>query len=281
MLAPVAAVGAWWCLDQLRYGPGRGRARALRPNRPRLGRWRVPVADALAALGVGLAPERALLGWWAAVGSAALCAPVVGRPTAAMGALGLTAAGPVAVVVLRRRPDRRRGPALIEWLDAVVAELRAGAVLPTAIERAAVPAPLARELDRLRARDLAGGSLLDACRRWADERPDPDTRAVVGACCVAFAVGGPAAEGLAGLAGSLRARAEVRAEAAGLATQARLSALVIALAPVAFLLVAGAGDPRLVTGLVGTAPGRVCLALGLGLDAIGVWWMRRIVAGVG
>ena len=40
---------------------------------------------------------------------------------------------------------------------------------------------------------------------------------------------------------------------------------------------AAAVDPASVTTLVTSGPGRVCLALGLGLDVLGALWMRRIV----
>ena len=282
MVAAVTAAGAWWCAAALRHGPVRQRARALRPRVRHLPeRVRAPIADALDAAGSARRPEDAFLLWAVATSAPVLLLPLLGPVLGGLGVLGLLVAGPIAVHLLRRGSARRRGPALGVWSDAVATELRSGATLPVAVDRAAAPRPLARELARLRARCVAGAGLAEACRQWAIEHPDPDTRAVVGACCVALEAGGPTAAGFAGLAAALRGRAEVRAEAVALATQARLSAVVIALAPFAFLLVGAAGDRRLLVDLVGTAAGRGCLALGLALDALGATWMHRIVRGVG
>ena len=69
--------------------------------------------------------------------------------------------------------------------------------------------------------------------------------------------------------------AEVRSQSA----QARLSALVIGLLPLAFLTWAALTDRRTVLFLVGAPAGWACLALGGGLEVIGALWMRRILRG--
>lgn len=278
MVAAITAAGAWWCASVRRHGPVRRRLRALRPRDRHLPPGvRGPVVDALDALGSERGPEEVVLGWAAASALPLVLLPLAGLAWCGLGVLALLAAGPITVVGVRRGAARRRLPALAAWTDAVSTELRAGASLAAAIERAAVPRVLARELARLHARRAAGAAFVDACRGWAADHPDADTVAVAGACCVALESGGPTASGFAGLAAALRARAEVRAEAVALATQARLSATVIALAPLAFLLVAGAGDRRVIDGLLGTAAGRTCLVLGLLLDGLGAGWMRRTV----
>jgi len=63
-----------------------------------------------------------------------------------------------------------------------------------------------------------------------------------------------------------------------LSSQARASAYVIGCAPVVFLAFVGITDPESVGFLVGTSIGWLCLLSGLGLDALGAWWMTRIVA---
>jgi tight adherence protein C len=70
----------------------------------------------------------------------------------------------------------------------------------------------------------------------------------------------------------------VRREVRALSAQARASAVVIGIAPVAFLLVVAVADPTAIGFLVGSPAGLMCLGSGLGLDALGALWMRRIVA---
>ncbi|MEY2404355.1 MAG: tight adherence protein, partial [Acidimicrobiaceae bacterium] len=94
-------------------------------------------------------------------------------------------------------------------------------------------------------------------------------------------LGGAAARSLDGVAGTLRDRNGIRREVRALSAQARASAVVIGAAPVAFLLVVAAADPGALGFLVGSGFGLLCLGSGVALDAIGAWWMRRIVAGAG
>jgi tight adherence protein B len=102
-------------------------------------------------------------------------------------------------------------------------------------------------------------------------------RAVAGALAVATTVGGRAADALDGLAASLRERLGAAAEARALSSQARLSAMVVGAAPMGYLAFSALVDPSSVSVLLTTATGRVCLAVGVVLDALAVLWMRRVV----
>jgi hypothetical protein len=53
---------------------------------------------------------------------------------------------------------------------------------------------------------------------------------------------------------------------------------VVGGAPIGYLVFASLVDARSVTALVGTGVGRVCLVVGLALEALAAVWMRRIVA---
>ena len=61
-----------------------------------------------------------------------------------------------------------------------------------------------------------------------------------------------------------------------LATQARTSAAVLAIAPLAFTVLVSTIEPRAVGFLITTPLGLVCLVLGLGLEALGAVWMNQI-----
>src|SRR5258706_1104103 len=81
-----------------------------------------------------------------------------------------------------------------------------------------------------------------------------------------------------GAAASLRAERGVGAGLRALSSQARSSALVIGVAPAAFGAIAALIDSRTAGFLLRTRAGLACLMAGLALDALGGWWMHRIVA---
>jgi tight adherence protein B len=112
---------------------------------------------------------------------------------------------------------------------------------------------------------------------WARERPVPGVGAAAGALALCATVGGRAADALEGLSSSLRDRIAVVAEAEALSAQARMSALVIGGVPFAYLGWSALVDPAGLATITGTAVGRFCFGVGVALELVGLWWMRRIV----
>jgi len=281
MLGAAAAVGAWWLWHRGEVAPGRARAVALAARRSRVpARLDARLAPAVARIAPGRTVEWALA-WWGILGALALLVGVaIGPIGIGLALIGTAAIGPVAYVTAGRRAAVARRAALPEFVHGVAGALRAGSSLVAALTGGVVPAALADDLAAVRARIVAGCPVVDALAAWADAAGDAATRAVAGALAVVHLEGGAAAGPLDGLADALRARESVVREAAALATQARLSALVILLAPIAFVLVGGVAAPEQIAHLTATWAGRGCLAAGLGLDVIGALWMRRIVAGV-
>lgn len=193
---------------------------------------------------------------------------------AASGALCL----PLALIAADGRAERRTEAAMPEALEAIARSLRSGASLRQAVDEAAgtAPAALARALQRVRADLLAGVPLVDALDGWADRQPLPGVRLAVGALALGAEAGGARAQAIDGVAATLRSRLAITAEVRSLAAQARLSALVIAVAPLVFAIFAASADGRATTFLLGTPLGQVCLAAGLGLDVAGALWMQRL-----
>jgi tight adherence protein B len=201
-------------------------------------------------------------------------APSLSVPGAAAGAL----AGPVGLRLGRERRRRRLTAALPAALEQVGAELRGGSTVAEGLAAlAAAGGPLSPQLRRVCARADLGAGLVPALASWPAEQPGPGVREAAGALAVAASMGGRSAGALEGLAASLRDRLGAVAEARALSAQARLSAVVVGLAPLAYLAFSSVVDRRNVTVLVGTGVGRACLAIGIGLEAIAAWWMRRIV----
>lgn len=260
------------------------RARALGPR----SRWRVPgplrsrLVTALADADVSWTPEEAVEHWAIATAAAALLslalAPVFVVPATA----AMVAAGPVALVLGRARRERAFAAGLPAALEQVAAELRGGGTVAAAVERlAGGDGAVAIDLRRVHVRTRLGLPLADALAGWPTDHDVPGVRAAAGALAVATTMGGRAADAIDGLASSLRHRLDAIAEARSLSAQARLSAIVVGAAPIGYLAFAAMVDPGAVTALVDTGVGRVCLVVGLGLEALAGLWIRRILRSAG
>ena len=247
-------------------------------------RWRLPprlrarLEHALEVAAIGLEPEAACELWLAAIVAVAIVGAALSPALGVIGALGALVGGPISVHLARDRARRRLVAALPGALEQVAAGLRGGASVAESIGAVAdARGPLAPELARVRARAALGPGLPGALASWSAERDLVSVGATCGALAVASAVGGPAAGAIDGLASSLRDRLGAVAEARALSAQARVSAIVVGAAPVAYLAFSAITDPKSLGLLVHTGAGRVCLALGLAFEVLGVLLMRRIV----
>jgi len=165
--------------------------------------------------------------------------------------------------------------------DEIGAGLRSGASLRQALEGATERggAAGARLAGVLRLVDR-GGALADAAVWWAM------SATATGEVLVAHAVELAATSGQATpllfdtVADGLRERAALAGEIRAQTAQARASALALGLLPLAFTGLLALTDPGVPRFLFGTEIGWACLAVGLGLEAAGGWWMHRIIDGV-
>jgi tight adherence protein B len=155
-------------------------------------------------------------------------------------------------------------------LEACSRSLRTGSSLRSAVRATDLPISAA----------LADGHplsvVLDA---WARRAQDPAERMAATALALAAATGGPQAQAVDAAARAVRDRISATAEVAAHSAQARLSARVIASLPVVFVAWTLLADHRTAVTLVGTPIGWLCLTAGLGLDAVGLVWVRALVRG--
>lgn len=231
---------------------------------------------ALDCAGLGADAERLVSLWCLAVVAGAVLAVVApsGRILLAVAIAG----PPIVLQLLAGRADRQRAGQLPDALEAVAAGLRGGLALPAAVAgAAAVGPPLGPELAVVATEVDGGRPLTEALARWQAGSSDAHTALAGAALSVAAQVGGPGARAVDGAAASLRDRLSNEAETSALATQGRASAAVLTLAPIAFAFVLASLDPGAGRFLLGTPVGWLCITLGLGLDALGAWWMGRLV----
>ena len=223
----------------------------------------------------------------------------LGRALVALGLLAgvVAAAGGVRLVVAagaglgvaaiaRRRhqaalPARWRRAQLPEALDRLAATLRGGASVPVAIADVGggFPAPLGPELAALGAEAAGGRPTADVLDAWASAHDDRGTRLAATALVLAGSVGAAPARAADGVAATLRERADLADERHALAAQARMSAVVLSVAPIGFAALLSASDAGAQAFLLGSPAGWACLATGLVLDAAGAAWMTRLTRG--
>ena len=185
----------------------------------------------------------------------------------------------VALRANRHRRDRRLETQLPGFLEAIARGLRTGLQLGPAVVEAAssTPPPLGHEVAPLAADLRRGLRSADVFDRWASRRSGSGAGLAAAAMAFAATAGGARARAIDGVAATLRERAALELEVRSLTSQARVSAMMIAALPVGFMLLsAGVGD-QAASFLFTSRLGLAILAVGLGLDAVGALWMRRIV----
>lgn len=250
------------------------------------------LAAAAAGVAVGLpAPRRDVVG-----GSARRLSlpPPVFPVLAALGALVLT--GPVAALVTafsvvagQRAVQRRRShqalraerAAAAEALGVMAAELRAGRV-PTEALSAAAEVALGGTRSVLAAAATATGFGADPTDSWLRDAHTcavPEMLRGLAACWrVCAGTGSSLALAVDRLEEALRAELRQRDLVETETAAASATALLLAGLPAMGLLLAQltGADPLHV--LLHTPVGALCLVAGIGLDLLGLWWTRRLVA---
>lgn len=240
-------------------------------------RWLV---DGAAALGLSIDPVRlwAVLRWAVPTGVAS-AAIAVGPGAALAGGALLLAVPPSVVPVLRRQRRHQVDAQLPAALERLASALRAGAApAPAFVELvAAAPEPLASDLLAPSLEVQHGAGLAAAIDRWA-ARPEGSgaVRLTGAALGLGVEAGGEVARSIDRVATTLRERRELQSEVHALATQARASAGVLALAPIGFTILVATIEPATLRFLVTTPLGLLCLAAGIVMEAAGGAWMARI-----
>ncbi len=255
--------------------PGPAGVRRLVASAPSPPDW---VARRLA--GTGVVDGTGLwAGWLVAVAAGLPAAVLVGGPGLALVGATVAVGAPVgAMVVTSGRADRLSEQALPDALEGMARSLRTSASLRQALEEAAAATPsrLGDDLRTVAVEVANGAALAAALDAWGDRRPLPGVRLAVSALALGAETGGAHARALDGVAATLRSRLAVGREVRALSSQARLSGVVITLAPLAFSALAAATDDRTASFLLRTPLGLVCLSAGLVLDGVAALWMHRL-----
>ncbi len=184
---------------------------------------------------------------------------------------------------LHRRPSTITPAGLGGWADEIARSLRHGSTLRAAL-LAELPddevlrrrsAPLRHHLER-------GAAVADACDSWADEinedSVDGGTHLAAFAAMVGAAahLGGSVSAPLERFAAVMRQRLSDDLERSAQSAQAKMSARVLTMVPLAVLALLLATDAD-VRAVLAEPAGATVVGVGLALNALGAWWMRRTV----
>lgn len=162
------------------------------------------------------------------------------------------------------------------WCEGLARVVRSGSRLGTAVRTTEPPAGCSDYVDAVVLALDRGSRLADAL---AGPTPSPHLDLAVTVLRACALNGGPPAEPLDRAAATLRGRAADAAERQTQSAQARLSAVVMTILPIAMLALLLATSPTTRSAAL-TPIGSTAIALGAALNLGGWRWMRRIIAGV-
>jgi len=179
----------------------------------------------------------------------------------------------------RRTRYQRFDAQLPEALSALAAALRAGAALPSAL-RVIVSesaAPLAQEFGLMLREQRLGVPFEQALVNLHARVPTPAASLVVAVLRIAAHTGGNLADTLERIATTLRASGQLQDRVQALTAQGRMQAWVLAALPPLLLWVLTRLEPEAMATLWHTPLGWGVLTMVAILEALGVYWIRRIV----
>jgi tight adherence protein B len=176
----------------------------------------------------------------------------------------------------RRRDVAARRAAVIEFCDGIAVELSAGLPPETALLRAAGTLRGMSTLTSVTAAARDGADVVLALERASGAPGCEGLRLLAGCWRIGVERGGALVAVIEGLADALRDEQSHRDEVALQLAGPRASARLLAALPLLGLAMAVALGARPLSFLLGTLPGFGCLVLGIGLDLLGLWWMRSL-----
>ncbi len=190
---------------------------------------------------------------------------------------------PFAYLIRRRR---RREETLVrqlpDMLDMMVRALRVGQPVDGALREVgqSFAAPIGTEIRTVHEEIAMGVPFAEALRRF-DQRfaGVPEVKIICTAMIIQRQTGGNLTRLLSGLSQTIRERFQLKKQVQATTAEGRVSALILGLLPVAFILFAGIANPAYI-GVLFTDPlGKKLLLLALGFEAAGfavMRWMTRL-----
>ncbi|MCA0328393.1 MAG: type II secretion system F family protein [Actinobacteria bacterium] len=183
---------------------------------------------------------------------------------------------------LRIKEERRKAAfqaALPDTLQLLAGSLAAGYSLPQAVDTVTRESsgPMAVELNKAIVEARLGVPMEDALDTIARRMNSVDFAWVVMAIRIQREVGGNLSEVLNSVAATMRERERLRRQVEVLSAEGRLSAVILGLLPVLFIVYLTIARPEYLSTLITTPLGLVMCVVGLVLLIVGAFWLRKVV----
>jgi len=179
----------------------------------------------------------------------------------------------------RKRRLQRFNRQLVDALGQMANAFKAGLTLPQAAEDVAAEskAPLSQEFGLFIKELKLGVNMDDALENMARRVGSDDLDLVVTSTAVARALGGNMAEMFDTIAGTIRERFRLEGRIDSLTSQGRLQGWIVAALPFALWMALDYMRPDLMEPLFGSWHGYIVIGVILFLEAMGIFFIRRIV----
>ena len=196
--------------------------------------------------------------------------------------LGLLIGFLIPFFYLRIKEDRRKSAfqqQLPDTLQLLAGSLAAGYSLPQAVDTVTRESagPMAVELNKAIVEARLGVPMEDALETIARRMNSVDFAWVVMAIRIQREVGGNLSEVLNSVAATMRERERLRRQVEVLSAEGRLSAVILGLLPILFIVYLTIARPEYLSTLITTPLGLVMCVVGLVLLIAGVFWLRKVV----
>jgi tight adherence protein B len=185
----------------------------------------------------------------------------------------------MALRAARERRSRQLSEQLPEALDMMARSLRAGHALGSAFQLVAgeMPEPISVEFSRAYEEQRLGMPLERAVREMAARAPsNGDLKIFAVSTVIQKETGGNLAEILDGIAHTVRERYRFFGKLRSLTAEARISAVIVSLLPLAMAAFLAITQPAYMVRLVDNGMGRTILAGGIASWVLGVVWFQKL-----
>lgn len=176
----------------------------------------------------------------------------------------------------RFKEIRYQLPGVVELL---ATSLRAGLSIRSALHQVTqqAPHPVAQELAIVERMQRIGIPMEGALQEWAKRLPIDEVKFIGFTISISAASGGNLADSLDRLANALRQRLMLEEKVDALTAQGRLQAWVMVALPLLLAAVLSWMDWSSMEPLWMTSTGHLVLAVVVGLEVVGLFWIRRLI----
>ncbi|HPE16046.1 MAG TPA: type II secretion system F family protein [Oscillospiraceae bacterium] len=239
------------------------------------------LSDELYLAGVALRAEEFLIIWVVCGVALPLVLRILDvRLTVVLAVLILGCSLPPAFVHLSKSKSRKAfDRQLLDALTVLCNSLRAGFSFQTALDNIALelPDPIAREFRRVSRECHLGMSMEESLTNLVARSGNEDLELIVSAVVIQRQVGGNLAQVLDNISDTIRSRIKLRGDIRTLTSSGTMSGYIIGFMPIFLLVVLMLVNPSHVEIFFTTRTGKLLLLLSAAMEAVGFFFVRKII----